>query len=141
MEPVVNHAFEVQAISRIDRMGQTHNTEVFCYFAEDTVEENILNLAARQGLSLYTEDQSHGTLDATALITGKATIDSPSKHKKTQKGDFVARAEDMLAIMFPHVFQPPSPAPVVRTNDAVPKDRYTTPDAFSGNAIAGPSRV
>ncbi|EJD53059.1 hypothetical protein AURDEDRAFT_180640 [Auricularia subglabra TFB-10046 SS5] len=157
VEPVVNHAFEVQgaslpkgshvvltlfiAISRIDRMGQTHNTEVFCYFAEDTVEENILNLAARQGLSLYTEDQSHGTLDATALITGKTNIDSPSKRKKTQKGDFVAKTEDMLAIMFPHVFRPQTPALVARTNGTAHKDRYTTPDAFSGNAIAGPSRV
>ncbi|KZV84430.1 hypothetical protein EXIGLDRAFT_776552 [Exidia glandulosa HHB12029] len=137
VEPVVNHAFEVQAISRIDRMGQTHNTEVFCYFAEDTVEENILNLAARQGLSLYTEGQSHGTLDATAMVTTKASVDSPLK-RRAQKGDFVAKADDMLQIMWPHIFAPPSspllPAPAAR-------DRYTTPDAFTGNAIAGSSRV
>ncbi|KAG2078621.1 hypothetical protein BDR04DRAFT_1087088 [Suillus decipiens] len=34
VESVVNHGFEVQAIARIDRMGQTQPTEVFCYYAE-----------------------------------------------------------------------------------------------------------
>lgn len=152
VEPVVNHAFEVQAISRIDRMGQTHSTEVFCYFAEgtpgiqrsrtaaellaDTVEDNILNLAARQGLSLYTQDQSHGTLDATAMITTKASVDSPSRKRRGQKGDFVAKADDMMQIMWPHIFAPAAAILPTRTS----RDRYTTPDAFTGDAIAGPSR-
>jgi len=34
VESVVNHGFEIQAIARIDRMGQTQPTEVFCYYAE-----------------------------------------------------------------------------------------------------------
>ncbi|KAJ8596441.1 hypothetical protein M405DRAFT_856497 [Rhizopogon salebrosus TDB-379] len=37
IESVVNHGFEVQAIARIDRMGQTKPTEVFCYYAEGDI--------------------------------------------------------------------------------------------------------
>ncbi|KAH7107566.1 SNF2 family N-terminal domain-containing protein [Auriculariales sp. MPI-PUGE-AT-0066] len=109
VEPVVNHAFEVQAISRIDRMGQTRNTEVLCYFAEDSVEENILKLAAQQGLSMYTSDQSHGSLDATALMTSNPKVDDTTRRRPRkggqQRGDFVAHGNDLLSIMFPHIFQ------------------------------------
>lgn len=34
LESVVHHSFEIQAIARIDRMGQTRPTEVYCYYAE-----------------------------------------------------------------------------------------------------------
>lgn len=108
MESVVHHAFEVQgmkfscpplshthsystptAIARIDRMGQTRPTEVYCYYAEDSVERNILDLAAKQGLSLYTRDNAAGSLNVTPFATDsdKKQVDAPSK--KVQKGDFV----------------------------------------------------
>ena len=55
----------------------------------ETVEKNILDLAARQDLSLYTKNNSAGTLNITpfALDAEKKT-DSPVK-KKVQKGDFI----------------------------------------------------
>ena len=64
---------------------------MFCYYAEDTVERNILDLAARQGLSLYTKEHSVGTLTGAAPITvpGKKAIDAPSKKAHDKKGDFV----------------------------------------------------
>lgn len=47
-----------------------------------------MDLAARQGLSLYTKDNSAGTLTAAPVINpGKKAVDAPSK--KVQKGDFV----------------------------------------------------
>lgn len=64
---------------------------LFIYFPAETVEKNILDLAARQGLSLYTKGNSAGTLNVTsfALDAGKK-MDSPSKgKKKIQKGDFI----------------------------------------------------
>lgn len=63
---------------------------VYCYFAEDTVERNILDLAARQGQSLYTKENAAGTLDASTFAAGleNNTVDSPVK-KKALKGDFV----------------------------------------------------
>ncbi|KAF8630101.1 hypothetical protein AX17_005497 [Amanita inopinata Kibby_2008] len=107
LESVVHHNFEIQAIARIDRMGQTRSTEVYCYYAEDTVERNILDLAARQGLSLYTQENSEGTLDLTSfssLSAEKPRVDSAAK-KKVQKGDFIFRIDDMLAILFPHMYE------------------------------------
>lgn len=71
-------------------MGQTRATEVYCYYAEDTVERNILDLAARQGLSLYTKANSAGTLDVSSFAheNEKTKIDN-SPVKKVQKGDFI----------------------------------------------------
>ena len=70
-------------------MGQTRPTEVYCYYAEDTIERNILDLAAKQGLSLYTRDNAAGTLNVTSFAadSDKKQVDAPTK--KVQKGDFV----------------------------------------------------
>ncbi|KZS95380.1 hypothetical protein SISNIDRAFT_408473 [Sistotremastrum niveocremeum HHB9708] len=105
IEPVVNHAFEMQAIARIDRMGQDRDTEVFCYYSEDTVEKNILDLGVKQGMSLYTKDRATGTLvnveEEGSLVSQKA-VDAPIKGKK-QKGDFVHSADDMMSILLPRI--------------------------------------
>lgn len=133
MESVVHHGFEIQAIARIDRMGQKKPTEgaeprechlfrsvlihrplVYCYYAEggasvswlrcsltnalpaDTLEKNILDLAAKKGLSLYTKSNSAGSVDV-AFAGEEAldqTIEAPGKSKKAkalQKGDFVMK--------------------------------------------------
>ena len=62
---------------------------VYCYYAEDTVERNILDLAAKQGLSLYTRDNAAGSLNVTpfAADSDKKEVDAPTK--KVMKGDFV----------------------------------------------------
>ena len=73
----------------------------------DTVERNILDLAARQGLSLYTRENSEGTLDLSSfsnLNAEKPQVDAPVA-KKAQKGDFIFRVDDMLAILFPHMYE------------------------------------
>lgn len=74
---------------------------MFCYYAKggvyhslgfdyahsqilDTIERNILDLAARQGLSLYTKENSAGNLTNVALA-------STTKSKRGQKGDFISR--------------------------------------------------
>jgi len=94
-------------------MSQQQETEVYCYYAEgiamsrmlgspltfrwlDTVERNILDLAARQGLSLYTKDNSAGTLHVSAfdLNTERkaANIATKKKVQKVQKGDFIFKS-------------------------------------------------
>jgi E3 ubiquitin-protein ligase SHPRH len=93
VESVVNHAFELQAIARVDRMGQKHPTEVFCYYAEDTIERNILDLAVRRGLSLYTKENAVGTLTVSQFgDTENPSSPSKRKEKKQQKGDFIFRS-------------------------------------------------
>ncbi|KAJ7453930.1 hypothetical protein B0H11DRAFT_2176342 [Mycena galericulata] len=136
LESVVHHGFEIQAIARIDRMGQTKATEVFCYYAEDTVEKNILDLAARQGTSLYTKNNSVGSiLNVTSLVgDGKKVIDSPAA-KKVQKGDFIFKIDDMMAILFPHLFE--EIEYLLPAEEDVPMDGSHSPV----NAVAGPSRL
>ncbi|KAI0706718.1 SNF2 family N-terminal domain-containing protein [Cerioporus squamosus] len=154
VESVVHHAFEVQAIARIDRMGQTRPTEVYCYYAEDTVERNILDLAAKQGLSLYTRENASGHLNVTpfAADSDKKQVDAPTK--KVQKGDFVYKTEDMLAIFFPHMFEdieyllPPDEtmAQVSERDGSAASQQWQTEGRATGrgvqeNAVAGPSRI
>lgn len=136
VESVVHHAFEIQAIARIDRMGQTRPTEVYCYYAEDTVERNILDLAARRGQSLYTKDKAAGTLTAGPITApSKAGIDAPKK--KAQKGDFVFKTEDMLAIFFPHLFED-----IEYLIPAEEPNPNSDPQARSqASQVAGPSRL
>ncbi|KAF8196665.1 SNF2 family N-terminal domain-containing protein [Mycena galopus ATCC 62051] len=142
LESVVHHGFEIQAIARIDRMGQKRPTEVYCYYAEDTIEKNILDLAARQGTSLYTKNNSVGSIMNALSLTGdgeKKFIDSPVK--KMQKGDFIFKVEDMLQILFPHLFEDieyliPSEE---EDGDVVMEDAQAA--TFPANAVAGPSRL
>lgn len=56
LEPVLQHSFELQAVGRVDRLGQTQNTSVFCYATMDTVESRILSQGVRNGTSIYLED-------------------------------------------------------------------------------------
>ncbi|KAJ7126620.1 SNF2 family N-terminal domain-containing protein [Mycena crocata] len=140
LESVVHHGFEIQAIARIDRMGQTRPTEVFCYYAEDTVEKNILDLAARHGTSLYTKNNSVGSILNVSTLAGdgeKKAVDSPAR--KVQKGDFIFKIEDMMAILFPHLFEDIEyllPAEAVDDGEDV-----VMADAPSISAVAGPSRL
>ena len=146
---------------------------MFCYYAKgeayhklefdyahfqtlDTIERNILDLAARQGLSLYTKENSAGNLTNVALA-------STTKGKSGQKGDFISRyagqhlpngqdvdfsltsAEDMLAILFPHLFEDlefmVSPEDDVMMDEAVVEDVADGVSQMHVNAEAGPSRV
>lgn len=47
-EPLLNTALELQAIARIDRIGQQHETTVWLYIIDGTVEESIYNLSVKR---------------------------------------------------------------------------------------------
>lgn len=47
-EPLVNTAIELQAIARVDRIGQLHETTVWLYITAGTVEESIYNLSVQR---------------------------------------------------------------------------------------------
>jgi E3 ubiquitin-protein ligase SHPRH len=116
----------------------------------DTIERNILDLAARKGLSLYTKENSSGSLNVSSFSKDNETaIDDPGKRKALQKGDFIHKVDDMLAILFPHMFEeieylvPPTDIAdrdldVEMTETNVPRRVLT---GIEINAIAGPSRV
>ncbi|OAA71573.1 SNF2-related protein [Cordyceps fumosorosea ARSEF 2679] len=47
-EPLLHTALELQAIARVDRIGQLHETTVWLYLVSGTVEESIYNLSVRR---------------------------------------------------------------------------------------------
>ena len=47
-EPLLNTALELQAIARVDRIGQKHETTVWLYIVDGTVEESIHNLSTKR---------------------------------------------------------------------------------------------
>ena len=76
---------------------------MYCYATESTVEKNILDLGARKGLSLFTKDSADTMLDIMKYSEqDKQPVDGAKKLQK--KGDFVAKADDMLACIFPHLY-------------------------------------
>lgn len=76
---------------------------------------------------------------------------SPKKNKKAiQRGDFIYKVDDMLAILFPHMFEdieyllPPafdSNLQGVDAMDAIPHTPVIIPRSPVQNAQAGPSRL
>jgi E3 ubiquitin-protein ligase SHPRH len=55
----------------------------------DTVERNILDLAVKQGLSLYTKENSVGLLNVSSLAIDTEKKGGGSTKKKVQKGDYI----------------------------------------------------
>ena len=47
-EPLLNTALELQAIARVDRIGQHQETNVWLYLVDGTVEESIYQLSVRR---------------------------------------------------------------------------------------------
>ncbi|KAL2152487.1 hypothetical protein VTH82DRAFT_5671 [Thermothelomyces myriococcoides] len=47
-EPLLNTALELQAIARVDRIGQQHETTVWLYIVDGTVEESIYELSVQK---------------------------------------------------------------------------------------------
>jgi hypothetical protein len=118
----------------------------------DTIERNILDLAARKRLSLYTKENSSGSLNLSSFSKDSETaIDNPEKRKTLQRGDFIHKVDDMLAILFPHMFEeieylvPPTDITdrdVEMIESDVPRCvQRCVQTGIEINAIAGPSRA
>lgn len=120
------------------------------------MERNILDLAARKGLSLYTSDNSKGTISVSPFNReNEEAIDDPATRKMLQKGDFIYKVDDMLAILFPHMYEdtefllPPSALALSRTDtvddvEMIGADGQLAQDIAPPspvNAVAGPSRL
>ncbi|ORX34384.1 SNF2 family N-terminal domain-domain-containing protein [Kockovaella imperatae] len=91
LEPVLQHSFELQAIGRVDRLGQKRETEVYCYATLETVESRILSQGVRNGTSIYLKDE-----DADTVVASMPNVVS-SAHKG---GDlFTGNEEELLKLI------------------------------------------
>ncbi|KAI1410942.1 hypothetical protein F5Y13DRAFT_67951 [Hypoxylon sp. FL1857] len=72
-EPVLNTALELQAIARVDRIGQVHPTTVWLYLIDGTVEESIYNLSVQRRLKYIGKDSKGKSKQSTDEITDEIT--------------------------------------------------------------------
>ncbi|KAI1391186.1 SNF2 family N-terminal domain-containing protein [Hypoxylon trugodes] len=70
-EPVLNTALELQAIARVDRIGQEHETTVWLYLIDGTVEESIYNLSVKRRLEHLGKNASNNTKTKNGKGKGK----------------------------------------------------------------------
>ena len=89
-EPLVNTALELQAISRIHRIGQTRETTVWMFTIGSTVEESIFNLSTTKRLEFVNSHSKHGKiteqdLDVSISSVGKV-IGKDGGHEKQSRG-------------------------------------------------------
>lgn len=89
-EPLVNTSLELQAISRIHRIGQTRTTTVWMFAIENTVEESIVLMSTNKRLQ-YFEPES-------TPISGEKTLPNENSTKLTNskvKEKNLSKAESM----------------------------------------------
>ncbi|KAK5630747.1 hypothetical protein RRF57_006462 [Xylaria bambusicola] len=75
-EPLLNTALEFQAIARVDRIGQEHETTVWLYLMEGTVEENIHILSERRRVAHIGEEGAKGKSKETEATSALEATES-----------------------------------------------------------------
>ncbi|ODQ64050.1 hypothetical protein NADFUDRAFT_61749 [Nadsonia fulvescens var. elongata DSM 6958] len=106
-EPLVNTALELQAISRIHRIGQIRTTTVWMFTMANTVEESVLKLTTKRRLNILQETSSK---DINELEITDETLDVSNSNDLNQSlgqmvdnnknnGEIVA-ASDLWAAFF-----------------------------------------
>lgn len=112
-EPLLNTAIELQAIARVDRIGQQHETTVWLYIVEGTVEESIHELSARRRMQHMTSNdkgKSGATtpelMDATLEQANTLELEQAALSKLMSKdkaaGEMVDRG-DLWECLFGHI--------------------------------------
>ncbi|KAJ2991639.1 hypothetical protein NUW58_g2441 [Xylaria curta] len=83
-EPLLNTALELQAIARVDRIGQEHETTVWLYLVEGTVEENIHALSEQRRLAHMGQDKQKGKSKETTEELEAATLEAANSRELEQ---------------------------------------------------------
>ncbi|KAK8067193.1 rad8 and Rdh54p [Apiospora hydei] len=151
-EPLLNTALELQAIARVDRIGQEHETTVWLYLVEGTVEESIYNLSVqrrmehigqaqtdRKGKSKEaTPDVSDLNLEAANSMELQQAALSKLMSKDKQLGEVVDQ-NDLWECLFGHVAQKAAEA-----TSAAQDERFENPAIMrflAGEAAQARDRV
>ncbi|TLD16730.1 uncharacterized protein PgNI_02379 [Pyricularia grisea] len=113
-EPLLNTALELQAIARVDRIGQTQDTTVWLYMVEGTVEPTIYSLSVQRRLEhmdrVIKENTDGGCfLDektveaANSLELQQASLTKLMRKEKGAAAGEEIPADDLWKCIFGHV--------------------------------------
>ncbi|KAK1995784.1 SNF2 family domain-containing protein [Colletotrichum falcatum] len=67
-EPLLNTALELQAIARVDRIGQKNETTVWLYLIEGSVEESIYNLSVKRRMKHMAQSSKGKSKESTPEV-------------------------------------------------------------------------
>ena len=112
-EPLLNTALELQAIARVDRIGQQHETTVWLYLVQGTVEESIYNLSIQRRME-HMERQDKGKskestpelLDASIEAANTMELQQAPLNKLMSRNHFIGELvddDDLWSCLFGHV--------------------------------------
>ncbi|KAI1805495.1 SNF2 family N-terminal domain-containing protein [Daldinia bambusicola] len=114
-EPLLNTALELQAIARVDRIGQKHETTVWLYLVENTIEQTIYNISVQRRLEQLNQSvkgkEKEGETDPEALdlnleVANSRELEQASVSKlmsKDQSMGEVVHPHDVWECLFGHV--------------------------------------
>ncbi|KAK6952260.1 hypothetical protein Daesc_006795 [Daldinia eschscholtzii] len=114
-EPLLNTALELQAIARVDRIGQEHETTVWLYLVDGTVEQSIYDISVQRRLEhlgqnvkgkekegeFFSEASDLNLEVANSLELQQATL-SKLMYKDQSMGEVVDQ-DDVWQCLFGHV--------------------------------------
>ncbi|KAH9428097.1 hypothetical protein MCOR27_004311 [Pyricularia oryzae] len=113
-EPLLNTALELQAIARVDRIGQKQDTTVWLYMVEGTVEPTIYNLSVQRRLEhmdrVMKENADDGCFMDEKAVEAANSLEMQQasltklmrKEKGTAAGEEIP-ADDLWTCIFGHV--------------------------------------
>lgn len=127
-EPLLNTALELQAIARVDRIGQQHETTVWLYIVDGTVEQSIYNLSVQRRMEHIgpackgkskesTPELLDSSLEAANSLEMQQAHLSRLMGTKGISGEAVEK-KDLWSCLFGHVQQQEAREEQVRDNPA-----------------------
>jgi E3 ubiquitin-protein ligase SHPRH len=137
-EPLLNTALELQAIARVDRIGQKHETNVWLYLVEGTVEESIYNLSTRRRIEHMTTTMKGKDAEASHVNISEDNLEVANSmelqhanlprlmDKDIRLGEVVDK-NDLWDCLFGHVAQ----------EDAAEKAAISSDPRFEDRAVIG----
>lgn len=98
-EPLLNTAIELQAIARVHRIGQKHETTVWLYIVDGTVEESIYDLSVKRRIAHMSRGGGGSGSDGNNLLQNTNGINGKGKDKdkgKNKAGDSGTETPEFL---------------------------------------------
>lgn len=93
-EPLINTALELQAIARVDRIGQQQTTTVWLYLVDGTVEESIYDISVRRRMEHVRQESESISKEGTPeLLDSKIEVANSLELQQAQLSNLVSKGK------------------------------------------------